>query len=70
MSPSREAARLTSLLRRVPLLCTGCAATKMALTAEGVLAAVAHLVRLTAVEQSVSRCSVCGRTQAVVALAK
>lgn len=69
-APSRDAAQLMGLLRRSPLICTGCAAVKLALGVERVLSAAGELTRSAVVEQTGGRCSVCGRTQAVMVLAK
>jgi hypothetical protein len=69
-APTRDGAQLMGLLRRLPLICTSCAAVKLALSVARVLDAVTDLTRSAAVEQTVSRCSVCGRSQAVLTLAK
>ena len=58
------------LLRRSPLICTACAALKLALAVERVLAAASELARSAAMEQTGGRCSICGRTQAVMVLAR
>jgi len=68
-SLANDARQLMGLLRRLPLICAACATVKLALTAERVAAAVAQLRRSAAVTQTVSRCSVCGRPQAVLAQA-
>jgi len=55
----RDAGQVTGLLRREPLICTSCAAVKLALTLERVVDAAAYLTRVVAVEQALSRCPIC-----------
>ena len=65
---SADAPNLAGLLRREPAICTGCIAVKLALTMQGVLAAVHDLGQTLAIEQGMLRCPVCDRTKWVVSL--
>jgi hypothetical protein len=67
---TRDAAQVVRLLRRVAPICTNCASLKLSLTPERVAAVAAHLAGGKAVEQTVGRCAVCGRSQAVLSLRK
>jgi hypothetical protein len=65
-----DAPNLAGLLRREPVICTGCISAKLALTMERVLAAVHDLGNTLNIDQGMSRCPVWTRTKWVVSLVK
>jgi uncharacterized protein with PIN domain len=65
-----DAATLARLLRHESALCTKCVARKLALNLESVLDAVVELGKTVALDQGLSRCSVCNRRQWVLTLTK
>ena len=70
-APERaDAPNLAGLLRRERAICTKCIAAKLALTMDRVLAAVYDVGKTLAIEQGMSHCPVCRRTEWVISLPK
>jgi len=67
--PKTDAAKVAALLRRQPDVSTGCVTAKLDVELERGVAAVEALGKTITVDQTLSRCTVCGRLQWVLALA-
>ena len=67
--PKTDAAKVAALLRRQPEVCMGCVTGKLDVDLERVVAAVEALGKSITVDQTLSRCTVCGHLQWVLALA-
>jgi hypothetical protein len=69
-SQKADAAQLAGLLRREPYICTSCAAVKLSLTVQRVLAAVDDLSKIVAFDEGVRPCPTCGLDRRVLSLAR
>ena len=67
--PKTDAAKVAEFLHRQPEVCMGCVTGKLDVDLERVVAAVEALGKTITVDQTLSRCTVCGRPQWVLALA-
>jgi hypothetical protein len=63
-----DVAQLAGLLRHESLICTSCAATKLAVPLERLLDAAVQLNKTVAVHQEIGACPICGRNQWVMSL--
>src|SRR5207248_11638776 len=67
--PKTDAAKVAALLRRQPEVCMACVTGKLDVDLERVVAAVEALGKTITWDQTLSRCTVYGRLQWVLALA-
>ena len=67
--PKTDAAKMAEFLQRQPKVCMGCVTAKLDVDLERVVAAVEALGKTITVDQTLSRCTVCGHLQWVLALA-
>ena len=67
--PKIDAAKVAALLRRQPEVCMGCVTAKLDVDQERIVAAVEALGKTITEDQTLSRCTVCGHLQWVLALA-